>query len=167
MNIAVINSWDEAEATASFHRCCGSSRWSREMARQRPFPSEAALFEAADRIWWGLAAADWLEAFAAHPKIGARGPTQPQHAATAAWSAGEQSGTQRAAPEVLRALADANQQYETRFGYIFIVCATGKSADEMLEILNRRLSHSPDEEIKLAAAEQAKITRIRLEKLAP
>jgi 2-oxo-4-hydroxy-4-carboxy-5-ureidoimidazoline decarboxylase len=167
MDIALINSWDEAEATALFHRCCGSSRWSREMAQQRPFLSEAALLEAADRIWWGLAAADWLEAFAAHPKIGARGPMKPPHAGTAAWSAGEQSGTASAAAEVLRALADANHQYETRFGYIFIVCATGKSADEMLTILKRRLSHSPDDEIKLAAAEQAKITRIRLEKIAP
>jgi 2-oxo-4-hydroxy-4-carboxy-5-ureidoimidazoline decarboxylase len=167
MNLATINSWSDTQASESFRRCCGSSRWSREMARLRPFESEAALYHAADRLWWGLDRADWLEAFAAHPKIGARGAPRAEHAATAAWSSTEQAGTARAAAEVLQTLDEANRQYEARFGYIFIVCATGKPAEEMLAILEQRISHSPDDEIKLAAAEQAKITRIRLEKLAP
>ena len=167
MNLETINAWSEDEACESFGRCCGSTRWSREMAQRRPFESDAALFEAADRLWWALAPSDWLEAFAAHPKIGAREAPRPEHAATALWSAGEQSGTERAGADVLENLAELNRRYEARFGYIFIVCATGKSAEEMLAILERRLSHCPEDEIKLAAAEQAKITRIRLEKIAP
>jgi 2-oxo-4-hydroxy-4-carboxy-5-ureidoimidazoline decarboxylase len=167
MNLETINAWNDAEAFASFKRCCGSTLWSREMARRRPFESEAALFENADCLWWGLAPSDWLEAFASHPKIGAREAPRPEHAATARWSAGEQSGTERAGPDVLEDLAELNRRYEARFGFIFIVCATGKSAEEMLAILEQRLSHCPKDEIKLAAAEQAKITRIRLEKLAP
>ena len=166
MNLATINAWPLAQARESFHRCCGSTRWSQEMARLRPFESEAVLFEAADRVWWELDASDWLEAFAAHPKIGAREAPRPEHAATAAWSAGEQAGTAQTPAEVLRALEQANRRYEARFGHIFIVCASGQSAEEMLAILERRLSHSPVDEIKLAAAEQAKITRIRLEKVA-
>jgi 2-oxo-4-hydroxy-4-carboxy-5-ureidoimidazoline decarboxylase len=167
MNLETINAWNETEASESFCRCCGSTRWSREMARLRPFESEAALYEAADRLWWRLGPSDWLEAFASHPKIGAREPPRPEHAATAAWSAGEQAGTEQASADALRALEEANRRYEATFGHIFIVCATGKSAEEMQAILERRLSHSPEDEIKLAAAEQAKITRIRLEKLAP
>jgi 2-oxo-4-hydroxy-4-carboxy-5-ureidoimidazoline decarboxylase len=167
MNLETINAWNEAEACESFGRCCGSTRWSREMARRRPFKSGEALFEAADQLWWELAPSDWLEAFASHPKIGAREAPRPEHAATAAWSAGEQSGTERAGADVLEDLAELNRRYESQFGYIFIVCATGKTAEEMLAILKQRLSHCPEDEIKLAAAEQAKITRIRLEKLTP
>jgi 2-oxo-4-hydroxy-4-carboxy-5-ureidoimidazoline decarboxylase len=167
MNPATINAWNEAEALELFRRCCGSTRWSREMEMARRFESAAAVFEAADRLWWALAPSDWLEAFASHPKIGAREAQGPEHAATARWSAGEQSGTERAGPDVLEDLAELNRRYEARFGFIFIVCATGKSAEEMLAILKQRLSHCPEDEIKLAAAEQAKITRIRLEKLAP
>jgi 2-oxo-4-hydroxy-4-carboxy-5-ureidoimidazoline decarboxylase len=167
MNLETINAWDRVEACQSFRRCCGSTRWSEQMALLRPFESSAAVFEAAERLWWGLAPSDWLEAFAAHPKIGARAAARPEHAATASWSAGEQAGVDRAAVDLLQELDLANRRYETQFGFIFIVCATGKSAGEMLEILNRRLTHSPDDEIKVAAAEQLKITRIRLEKLTP
>ena len=127
----------------------------------------AAVFEVADRLWWELDRSDWLEAFASHPKIGDGVSPRREHAATAEWSNSEQSGTERASPTLLDKLAELNRRYEARFGYIFIVCATGKSAAEMLEILEQRLSHCPDDEIKLAAAEQAKITRIRLEKLTP
>src|ERR1039458_4432503 len=147
MNLETINAWTEAHAIESFRRCCGSTRWSREMTRLRPFESEAALYQAADRLWWELGPSDWLEAFAAHPKIGAREAPRPEHAATAAWSAGEQAGIGRAPAEVLRALEQANRRYLARFGHIFIVCATGKSAEEMLMILERRLSHSPEDEI--------------------
>ena len=110
------------------------------MARLRPFDSEAALFEAAERVWWGLAPADWLEAFAAHPKIGDRDAMRAKFAATAAWSAREQAGVDGAPEDVLQALAEANVRYDERFGYIFIVCATGKTAEEMLALLRERLS---------------------------
>ena len=167
MNLSTINGWPEAEATAAFERCCGSSRWSERMARLRPFTSEEALLDAAERTWWELDRADWLEAFAAHPRIGDLNALMAKFAATAAWSAREQAGVDAAPEDVLQALAVGNERYRERFGYIFIVCATGKSAEEMLAILRERLSNDPDREIRVAAAEQARITRLRLEKLAP
>ncbi len=165
MNLAAINAWPEDHAIAAFRRCCGSTRWSEQMARSRPFPSEEALFDAAECTWWGLDPADWLEAFAAHPPIGDREALRAKFAATAAWSAREQSGVVGASEDVLQALAEDNTRYHDRFGYIFIVCATGKTAEEMLALLRERLSNDPGLEITIAAAEQAKITRIRLEKL--
>jgi 2-oxo-4-hydroxy-4-carboxy-5-ureidoimidazoline decarboxylase len=167
MNLAAVNAWTRAEAGEAFRRSCGSTRWAREMDWARPFDSEAAMLEAADRIWWALELTDWLEAFAAHPKIGSRGAPAPEHAATAAWSRAEQSGTEHAGADVLENLAEMNRRYETRFGYIFIVCATGKSAAEMLAAIESRLMNDPNDEIRCAALEQAKITRIRLEHIAP
>jgi 2-oxo-4-hydroxy-4-carboxy-5-ureidoimidazoline decarboxylase len=167
MNLAAINAWNPAEAREAFRRCCGSTRWSCEMERSRPFDSASAVLEAAGRIWWALEPADWLEAFAAHPKIGARDAPRPEQAATAAWSKAEQSGTKRAAAGELERLAEMNRHYEARFGYIFIVCASGKSAEEMLAMLEARLVNEPDHELRCAATEQAKITGIRLEKIAP
>ena len=132
------------------------------MAVQRPFADVDAMVHAADAIWSGLDRLDWLEAFAAHPKIGAGGAGG---ADTAHWSAEEQAGVS-AAPDATRLrLADANREYEARFGYIFIVCATGKTAGAMLELLERRLRNDPGEEIQIAAEEQRKITRLRLAKL--
>jgi 2-oxo-4-hydroxy-4-carboxy-5-ureidoimidazoline decarboxylase len=167
MNLSQINAWTDDQANEEFRRCCGSSRWSREMARLRPFDTDAALLAAAERVWWGLSAADWLEAFAAHPRIGDRNALAAKFAATAAWSAREQAGVEGAAADVLEELADENNRYVERFGYLFIVCATGKTAEQMLAMLRQRLSNDPGIEIKIAAAEQAKITRIRLERIAP
>ena len=167
MDLAAINDWADDEAIASFLRCCGSSRWAERMARLRPFESEDALFDDAERTWWDLDRTDWLEAFAAHPRIGDRGALRARFAPAAALSAREQSGVDGASNEVLQSLADDNARYSERFGYIFIVCATGKSAEEMLTLLRERLPNDPGHEIRVAAAEQAKITRIRLEKLAP
>ena len=167
MNLAAINAWTDDEAIAAFRRCCGSTRWAERMAALRPFDSEAAVFEAAERTWWGLDPADWLEAFAAHPRIGDLDALRAKFAATAAWSAVEQAGVDGASEDVLQALADDNARYHERFGYIFIVCATGKTAEEMLALLRERLANDADIEIRVAAAEQAKITRIRLEKIAP
>ncbi len=167
MNLARINAWTVDEALSSFRRCCGSLRWAEQMARLRPFESDDALFEAAGWIWWGLAPADWLEAFAAHPRIGDRDAMRARFAATSAWSAREQAGIEGAPEDVLEELAEANVRYEERFGYLFIVCATGKTAEEMHALLNDRLPNDPEVELRTAAAEQAKITRIRLEKLAP
>ncbi len=123
------------------------------------------LYDRADSIWFSLASADWLEAFAAHPKIGSRKPARLQKKRAADWSAGEQAGTNAAAEAVRNELADANRLYEDKFGFIFIVCATGKSADEMLAICRARLGNSIETEMRIAAEEQAKITRIRLDKL--
>jgi 2-oxo-4-hydroxy-4-carboxy-5-ureidoimidazoline decarboxylase len=167
MNLEVINTWTEAQARESFGRCCGSECWSRAMALARPFESEAALVDTAERIWWGLSRADWLEAFAAHPRIGDLQSLRARFATTAAWASREQSAVDGAAETVLNELAGGNRQYEERFGYIFIVCATGKTADEMLELLRARLTNDPVAEIKIAAGEQMKITKIRLERIAP
>jgi 2-oxo-4-hydroxy-4-carboxy-5-ureidoimidazoline decarboxylase len=167
MNLEGINAWTENEAVESFRRCCGSGRWAATMAGLRPFESEPALLAAAERTWRSLDRSDWLEAFAAHPRIGDLSALAARFAATAVWSAAEQSGVTAAPDAVLHELAEGNALYEARFGYLFIVCATGKSAAEMLDLLRQRLAHTPEEEIAVAAAEQGKITRIRLEKLAP
>jgi len=127
------------------------------MASARPFATRDALYEAAERIWWKLDPDDWREAFAAHPRIGERGGTR--------WSLQEQSGAQSAAETTQAELAGVNGAYEARFGYIFIVCATGKSGDEMLAIAKRRLDNDPASELQVAASEQAAIARLRLGKL--
>jgi 2-oxo-4-hydroxy-4-carboxy-5-ureidoimidazoline decarboxylase len=165
MNLDRINSWTHDEAIAGFRRCCGSARWAETMATLRPYASEAALRDAAERTWDDLPRADWLEAFAAHPRIGDLDALRARFAATAAWSAREQEGVAGASEEVLRALAEGNRLYEEKFGFIFIVCATGKTAGAMLELLRRRLPNDPADEIANAAAEQAAITRLRLERI--
>jgi 2-oxo-4-hydroxy-4-carboxy-5-ureidoimidazoline decarboxylase len=161
----IINESPEADARAALLRCCGSRRWAEVMLSRRPFAAAAELYAAADEFWAGLGRADWLEAFAAHPRIGDLDSLRRKFAATATWSAGEQAGVAGAADEVLRELAEGNRRYEERFGHIFIICATGKTAPELLQALRERLQNMPDEELAIAAAEQAKITRLRLEKL--
>ncbi len=127
------------------------------MLGQRPFKDADEVFAAADRIWQELGPEDWHEAFQAHPRIGQR--------TTDNVAAQEQAGAASAPAGVLVALADANRAYEARFGHIYIVCATGKSADEMLALCRARLANDPDTELSVAAEEQRKITRLRLEKL--
>jgi OHCU decarboxylase len=131
----------------------------------RPFTDVDALFQKADSIWWSLSDEDWLEAFRAHPKIGEQKAAAIQSEQARNWSAQEQSGVQHALTETKAALAAGNQEYEKRFGFIFIVCATGKTSEEMLAILNARLQNDPGTELRVAAEEQRKITRLRLEKL--
>lgn len=153
----------EGGARAALHRCCASNAWVDAMLRERPFRSDERLFAAADRIWAGLAPRDWREAFAGHPRIGER--AKASHAATANWSTAEQSGMNSAAEETARALAEGNQRYEATFGHVFLICATGKSADEMLRSLNERICNPPEVELRNAAEQQALITRLRLKKL--
>lgn len=156
-------SWNDLppeEAEAVFLSCCGSRAWARRMAEGRPYVDQDALLEAADRIWWSLAPEDWLEAFAAHPKIGEKKPSGD--AQFRRWSEQEQAGVRSAESSLLAELAEANRAYAERFGYIFIVCATGKSAEEMLGLLRSRLGNDPETELRLAAEEQRKITRLRL-----
>jgi 2-oxo-4-hydroxy-4-carboxy-5-ureidoimidazoline decarboxylase len=143
-------------------RACGSSRWVEQMMHRRPFGSRAALLAAARTEWETLDERDWREAFTHHPKIGDRDALRARFPATHALSAREQSGVDGATDAVLDALADGNRHYEATFGYIFIVCASGLSAGEMLARLQARLANDPAHEIRIAAAEQAKITALRL-----
>jgi allantoinase len=160
-----LNALGAAEAIAELLRCCGSRRWAERMADLRPFPSEEGLFQAADAVWNGLDDPDRIEAFEAHPRIGDLDALRAKFASTASWAAHEQAGVSDADDSILRALAEANQDYEARFGHLFIVCATGKSAVEMLELLRDRLGNDPEAERAVASGEQAKIARIRLRKL--
>lgn len=160
-----LNRAAPAIAEARLCDCCGSRAWARMMAAARPFADVAALLEQAKQIWQSLDAQEWLEAFAAHPKIGARRASPQQPAQSAAWSHTEQSGTHDAADSVRDALAESNRLYEEKFGYIFIVCATGKSAEEMLAVCRQRLTNDADTELRIAADEQSKITEIRLRKV--
>jgi OHCU decarboxylase len=163
-NLAWLNDLPAAKAEAEFRDCCGSREWARQMTNARPFPMVEQLFEAAENIWESLPKGDWLEAFAAHPKIGSKKPAAKQKRA-ADWSAGEQSAIETASAGVRRQLAELNRLYHDKFGFIFIVCATGKSADEMLAILKARIRNSVQTELRLAAEEQRKITEIRLSKI--
>jgi 2-oxo-4-hydroxy-4-carboxy-5-ureidoimidazoline decarboxylase len=167
LNLDLINQWTDDEARASFLRCCGSTRWAEQMTLARPFESESAFLAAAERFWWQLAETDWLEAFAAHPRIGDIKSLREKFATTAAWASHEQAGAIGAGDDVLENLAAGNRQYEERFGFIFIVCATGKAAHEMLSLLHLRLPNDRPSELKLAAGEQMKITTIRLQRIAP
>ena len=160
-----LNEMGPAEACAELTCCCGASQWVAAMTARRPFADRATLLTLAAEAWWGLGEADWREAFGHHPKIGDRAALRARFTTQGQWAAGEQAGVAAASEQVLSALAEENRAYEERFGYIFIVCATGKTADEMLALLRARLPNDPRDEIRVAAAEQAKITRLRLDKL--
>jgi 2-oxo-4-hydroxy-4-carboxy-5-ureidoimidazoline decarboxylase len=129
-----------------------------------PAEDMVELLEDAEEQWWKCSIEEWKEAFAQHPRIGEL-QLQEKFASTASWATSEQAGTAQAAQDIIRALGEANKAYEEKFGYIFIVCATGKSAEEMLGMLQIRLQHDPSQEINVAADEQNKITKLRIEKL--
>lgn len=152
-----LNHAPAAEAKASLLRCCGSQSWAQKMTERRPFASFRQLSQVAEEVAEGLTPEDWLEAFAAHPRIGDRSGSQ--------WSKQEQSSVRDAATALREELAELNERYWDRFGFIFIICATGKSAAEMLDALKRRLHHSREVEREQAAGEQRLITQIRLRKL--
>jgi OHCU decarboxylase len=135
------------------------------MATECPFLNFDELCNTADRVWWSLEQRDWLEAFQSHPKIGENRAASAVAAEAREWSADEQAGVRDSAAETMQALAQLNRLYEERFGYIFIVCASGKSSEELLAIMRDRLKNSPAKELQIAVAEQAKITRLRLAKL--
>jgi len=160
-----LNALAPDAARAALERCCGASAWVDAMLGSRPFVDCVALHAAADHAASGLGRHDWLEAFAHHPRIGDVAALREKFAATAAWAGAEQRGAAVADDAVLAALASGNRAYEARFGYIFIVCATGKSAAEMLAILESRASNDDADELVIAAAEQMKITHLRLDKL--
>jgi len=164
-NLGRLNSLPSRGAERELLKCCGSNNWARLMVAERPFLSLNKLLDSADQIWWSLEPRDWLEAFHSHPKIGEKKAAAATAAEAQRWSEDEQSGTRNAAPETMAALAELNREYEEKFGYIFIVCASGKSSEEMLRILRQRLGNELDEELRSAAAEQAQITQLRLRKL--
>jgi allantoicase len=159
-----LNAMDEKKLRALLLSCCGSTRWAERMLARRPFASVRALFAAADDAWWALGSKDFLKAFAAHPRIGSKKKAKPQSSKSASWSKGEQRGVSSADAAVLKRLAQLNNEYFKKFGFIFIVFATGKSAPEMLALLEERVKRGKSKEIETAAVEQAKITRVRLEK---
>jgi len=160
-----LNDLTANAAETELLKCCGSHRWAQAITAARPFVSLDELFAEADRIWWSLNEADWLEAFRAHPKIGEKKAAGAQSAEAQKWSAQEQSGVARASRELISELAERNREYEDRFGFIFIVCASGKSSEEMLALINDRIGSDRETELRTAAEEQSKITQLRLEKL--
>jgi OHCU decarboxylase len=165
VTLAELDALPAEAAEAHLLACCGSRAWARAVAERRPYSGIGALLDAADAAWWALPPAAWLEAFRAHPRIGERKAEAPQDARAQGWSAGEQAGVDAAEEETRRALAEGNRAYERRFGHIYIVCASGRTADEMLALLTQRLENEPAEELRVAAEEQRKITRLRLKKL--
>lgn len=146
-------------------KCCGSTTWSEQLSRETPFASMEELKTESDKIWFSCDKKDWLEAFTHHPKIGEVKSLEKKFASTAQWASGEQTSVNSASQNVLTELKDLNVEYEKKFGYIFIVCASGKSADEMLMLLKERLTNEPEDEIKIAMNEQNKITHLRIDKL--
>lgn len=158
MTIAELDLKDEADIASRLLECCGSSNWVKQMLALRPFANQERLEGAATDTWQKLTSEDWLEAFSKHPKIGEKGKVSQ-------WSAQEQSGMNAAAAQVADRLAGLNRVYFEKFGFIFIVCATGKTAEEMLALLEARLPNTREVELALAAAEQNKITLLRLRKL--
>ncbi len=143
----------EAEARALLLGCCASRRWAEQVAAGRPYPDADSLLAAADATWWGLGPDDWREAIFAHPRIGEPSEARERE---------EQGGIEGAPPTVLAGLVEGNRRYEQRFGWRFLVRASGRSADEMLATLNQRLGNDPERELQVAAGEQAQITRLRL-----
>lgn len=165
--LSQLNNLSEDDAKFAFENCCTSSRWIEGMVARRPFVSIQQCQEVAIEVWNGLGEADYLEAFEGHPKIGDVTSLRQKYAHTKQLASGEQSSVNTASEEVIQALADGNTQYENQNGFIFIVCATGKSAAEMLTILKARLPNAREQELDTAAGEQAKITAIRINKLLP
>jgi OHCU decarboxylase len=163
MTLDEFDALPSARAESVLMDCCGSARWAASVASRRPYVTVEALHKAADAIWWKLDRADWMEAFSHHPQIGDKPASGSESARQ--WAEGEQTGARAATEEVKTRLARANRAYFEKFGYIYIVCATGKTAEGMLAILNQRLQNDLPSELSIAAEQQRLITRIRLDKL--
>ncbi len=162
--LARWNGLPQEEAAREIVACCGSGTWATKMASKRPIQDEATLLALSDEIWHALSEADRLEAFRSHPRIGESGADNTVAPQSSAWSEQEQQKVAAADDAVKMALKWGNREYEQKFGRIFIVCATGKSANEILEILRRRLHNDDATELQLAAEEQQKIMHIRMKK---
>jgi 2-oxo-4-hydroxy-4-carboxy-5-ureidoimidazoline decarboxylase len=156
VTLGELNAMTPEAAQQELARCCGARRWATAVSARRPFHDADQLYRVADDVWWSLEGSDWLEAFSHHPRIG-----EP----AAGWAKGEQSGASDASSDLLKKLARRNHEYERKFGHTFLISATGKSAGDMLANLDQRMGNDPVSELKVAAGEQARITRLRLEKL--
>ena len=165
MNLSELNQLTKDQAQQEFYKCCACRRLCQELSEARPFVNEKDLLSKADSLWKSYSKSEFLEAFRGHSKIGDLDSLKKKYANTRQWSQQEQSGMEAVDEQTLMELMNLNDDYENRFGFIFIVCATGKSAPDMLSILKSRLDNSADQELQIAANEQAKITKIRLEKL--
>ena len=163
MTLAEFNALPATRAESLLIDCCGATRWAASVVSKRPYETVEALHRAADSVWWKLDRNDWLEAFGHHPQIGER-PASGSGAARE-WAEGEQASARGISEDVKTRLARANRAYVDKFGYIYIICATGKSVEAMLALLNQRLQNDPASELSIAAEQQRQITRIRLEKL--
>jgi OHCU decarboxylase len=164
---ATLTRWNNLpsdDAAREVLDCCGSSAWARQLAERRPFPDESSLIAASDQIWNGLQPADWEEAFSKHPRIGERKALKAASTQSAVWSSEEQQSAAGASEEIQSAVVEANRAYEERFGRIFIICATGRSANGMLEILRSRMHNDEATELRVSTEEQREITNIRLRK---
>jgi 2-oxo-4-hydroxy-4-carboxy-5-ureidoimidazoline decarboxylase len=162
--LARWNSLPMDQAVSEILPCCGSKAWARGVADRRPIADESSLLSASDEVWRSLAESDWNEAFASHPRIGERRAGAAVSSESAAWSSQEQARVATAEDAVRIALAEANRRYEQRFKRIFIVCASGRSAGEVLGALRRRMQNEAEVELQEAAEQQRQITRIRLKK---
>ena len=152
-------------ARAELLKCCGANRWAAAVEQGRPYLSLWHLLAQSNDVWRALDREDWLEAFRSHPKIGEKKTANPVTAQAQQWSTQEQQGVANATADTVDKLARLNRAYEEKFGFIFIVCATGKTSDEILALLEQRINNDPEAELPVAAAEQAKITELRLRKL--
>ena len=163
----VLARWNALPSKAAAHEllpCCGSTAWADKMAAQRPIADEAALLAACDLASRNLVESDWLEAFRSHPRIGERSASAPTSARTATWSGEEQRNVEIESDDMKMKMAEGNRTYEERFGRTFIICATGKSAPEILEQVKRRLQNDDSTELNEAAEQQRQIARLRLKK---
>lgn len=165
MNLAEFNGLDEAKAIQALLQCCSAENWARLTVSHRPYKDLAALLLSATKNWQDMQQDDWLQAFDGHPKIGDPASLKKKYQATHQIAREEQANVQYASDQVIQDLAVANQRYLNRFGFIFIICATGKSAEEMLVSIQNRIHNTAEQELIIAAAEQHKITLLRLEKL--
>jgi OHCU decarboxylase len=163
--IEKLNNMTPDEKRAALLSCCGSTRWTERVAALLPMWDDVQLLVIGERVWSELERDDWLEAFRAHPKIGEKKAEVEVGEAARRWSEGEQSRAGEASAETLAALAEANREYEEKFGFIFIVCATNRTAGQMLSMLRERISNDPETELRVAAEEQWRITELRIKKL--
>jgi 2-oxo-4-hydroxy-4-carboxy-5-ureidoimidazoline decarboxylase len=165
MTLEELNTMDPGDAAIALTKCCGSSKWISEMVASRPFSDVDDLLKMAEKVWFYCFELDWLEAFSHHPKIGDTESLNKKFSSTKDWAGDEQKGVDIANDDTIEQLAELNEKYEQKFGFIFIVCATGKTAGQMLELLEERIKNDYQEELQIAMGEQHKITILRLKKL--
>jgi len=163
--LARLNALSVEECEAALCRVCGSRAWAKAMTASRPFDAPESMHSYANLLWWECTPDDWREAFSHHPRIGSKDALREKFARTAQWAQGEQSRTAEASEATIQGLIDLNDEHDKKYGFIFIICATGKSAEEMLEALRESLKNDPETELRRSATEENKITHLRLDKL--